>query len=139
MSEFFSPQCEGSVPPSFKNKLSLLALLYKLVKEVPAVVDNFISSGGSGTEAYSTDPQQSHLEKMLRGLLREHIPAGSIQSQRGNLDFLVNLALCDVEEVTISPFGEVKEITMGYGGTSGASILRDGKYSKNIKLLNYSR
>ena len=61
MSEFFSPQCEGSVPPSFKNKLSLLALLDKLVKEVPAVVDNFISSGGSGTEAYDTDPQRSHL------------------------------------------------------------------------------
>ena len=99
------------------------------MKEVPAVVDNFISSGGSGTEAYGADPQRSHLEKMLRGLLREHIPAGSIQFQRGNVDFLVHLALCEVEEVMVSPFGEFKQITMGYGGTSGASILRDGKYS----------
>ena len=75
-------------------------------------------------------------------MLREHIPAGSIQSQRGNVDFLVHLALCDVEEVTVSPFGEVKEITMGYGGTSGASILRDGKYlelNNADKLREYVR
>ena len=85
-------------------------------------------------------PSAISFEKMLRCLLREHIPAGSIQSQRGNLEFVVRLDLCDAEEVMVSPFGEVKEITMGYGGTSGASVLQNRKYSElnnSDKLREY--
>lgn len=127
LGQWMSRQHKGSIPKTTQNYMGFKLFINNVRLHLRTTLSKMLQSNGTGEEHGERRAAIKELEKML--LLCAN------NDHTGQLLFMAQLVVADVEELFDDPFGKVttKGTVAGHGGKEGHTMLKNAGGSKKLE------